>query len=107
MLEGSGKSELWSKSIINPVPKKRDPSEPQNYRGIALIATAVNIYNRVLLNRIRPHLESLLRSNKNWFQPGRSTVAQLLTRQRFVERIKAKNLTAVLNVVDFKRRLTR
>ena len=102
MLEGSGKSELWSKSIINPVPKKGDPSEPQNYRGIALIPTAAKIYNRVLLNRIRPHLEPLLRTNKNWFQPGRSTFAQILTLRRFVEGIKAKNLTAVLTVVDFK-----
>ena len=103
MLEGSGKSELWSKSIINPVPKKGDPSEPQNYRGIALIPTAAKIYNRVLLNRIRPHLEPLLRTNKNWFQPGRSTFAQILTLRRFVEGIKAKNLTAVLTVVDFKK----
>ena len=44
MLEGSGKSELWSKSIINPVPKKGDPSEPHNKRGIALIPTAAKIY---------------------------------------------------------------
>ena len=65
MLEGSGKSDLWSKSIINSVPKKGDPSEPQKYRGIALIPTAAKIYNRVLLNRIQPHLESLLRTNKN------------------------------------------
>ena len=103
MLEGSGKSELWSKSIINPVPKKGDPSEPHNKRGIALIPTASKIYNRVLLNRIRPHLEPLLRTNKNWFQPGRSAVAQILTLRRFVEGIKAKNLTAVLTVVDFKK----
>ena len=103
MLEGSGKSELWSKSIINPVPKKGDPSEPQNHRGIALIPTTAKIYNRVLLNRIRPHLEPLLRTNKNWFQPGRSTVSQILTLRRFVEGIKAKNLTAVLTVVDFKK----
>ena len=53
MLEGSGKSELWSKSIINPVPKKGDPSEPHNKRGIALIPTAAKIYNRVLFNRIK------------------------------------------------------
>ena len=57
MLEGSGKSELWSKSIINPLPKKGDPSEPHNKRGIALIQTAAKIYNRVLRNRIRPYLD--------------------------------------------------
>ena len=55
MLEGSGKFELCSKSIINPVTKKGDPSEPHNKRGIALIQTAAKIYNRVLRNRIRPY----------------------------------------------------
>ena len=54
MLEGSGKSELWSKSIINPAPKKGDPTEPQNYCGVALIPTAAKIYNRVLLNMDPP-----------------------------------------------------
>ena len=87
MLEGSGKSELWSKSIINPVPKKGDPSEPHNKRGIALIQTAAKIYNRVLRNRIRPYLEPLLRTNKNWFQPGRSAVAQIFTLRTLVEGI--------------------
>ena len=71
MLESGGKPELWSKSIIVTVPKKGDLSEPQNYRGIALILTAAKLYNRMLLNRIRPHLDPLLRTNQNGFRPGR------------------------------------
>ena len=75
MLEGSGKTELWFKSIIVTVPKKGDFSEPHSYRGIALILTAAKIYNRMLLNRTRPHLDPLLRTNQNGFRPGRWTVA--------------------------------
>ena len=43
MLEGGGKPELWFKSIIVTAPKKGDFSEPQSYRGIALILTAAKI----------------------------------------------------------------
>lgn len=71
MLEGGGKPELWFKSIIVTVPKKGDFSEPQSYRGIALILTAAKIYNRMLLNRTRPHVDPLLRTNQNGFRPGR------------------------------------
>ena len=63
------------------------------------------IYNRMSANRIRPQLDldPLLCANQNGLQPGRSTVAQILTIRRLVEGIKAKNLTAVLTFVDFKK----
>ena len=57
----------------------------------------------MLLNRIRPHLEPLLRKNQNGFRPGRSIVAQILTLRRLVEGIKAKHLTAVLTFMDYKK----
>ena len=68
MLEGGEKPELWSKSIITPIPTKGDLSEPQNYRGIGLVPTTAKIYNRMLLNRIRPNLDPLLRTNQNGFR---------------------------------------
>ena len=59
--------ELWSKSIINPITTKGDLSELQNYRGIELVPTAVKVYNKMLLNRIRPQLDSPLCTNSKWF----------------------------------------
>ena len=70
MLEGGEKPELWSKSIITPIPTKGDLSEPQNYRVIGLVPTTAKIYNRMLLNRIRPNLDPLLRTNQNGFRWG-------------------------------------
>ena len=45
MLEGGGKPELWSKSIITPIPTKDDLSEPQNYRAIGLVPKTVKVCN--------------------------------------------------------------
>ena len=72
-----------------------------NYRGITLTAIAAKIYNLLLLNRIRPELETILRKNQNGFRQKRSTVGQILTVRRLIEGVKAKNLKAVIMFVDF------
>jgi len=46
----------WLNSNIIPVPKKGDLSLAANYRGISLLPIAAKIYNRLLLNCIRPHV---------------------------------------------------
>ena len=70
---------LWLKGGILPFPKKGDLSKTANYRGITVTAVAAKIYNKMLLNRIRPHVDPLLRTNQNGFRQNRSTVAQILT----------------------------
>ena len=55
----------------------------------------------MLLNRIQPEIEKILRRNQNGFRKGRSTVGQILTVRRIIEGVRAKNLQAVLLFVDF------
>ena len=57
----------------------------------------------MILNRIRPEVEKILRINKNGFRPGRSTTSHILTLRRVIEGVKARNLTAVMTFVDFKK----
>ena len=57
----------------------------------------------MLLNRIKPHIDSRLRINQNGFRAGRSTIAQVLTIRRLIEGIKAKKLTAVMTFADFRK----
>ena len=58
-------------------------------------------YNRMILNRIRPVLDPLLRPNKNGFIQNRSTVGQIIAIRRILEGITNKNLPAVLKCIDF------
>ena len=93
---------IWPvKSGIIPLPKKGDLGDTGNYRGISLTVTAAKIYNKILLDRIRPHLDPLLRVNQNGFRTGRSTLPQILTLRRLIEGIKEKQLPAILTFVDF------
>ena len=72
-----------------------------NYRGIILIPTAAKIYNKLLLHRIRPALENILRENQNGFREKRSTTAQIFTLRCIIEGVKQKQLPAVIIFVYF------
>ena len=95
------KADIWVKSGLVPLPKKGNLGYADQYRGISLSVIAAKMYNKMLLFRIRPHIEPILRNNQNGFRPKRSTVGQILTLRRLMEGIKSKNLSAVLTFVDF------
>ena len=93
--------QIWTEGCILPFPKKGDLSLATNYRGITLTPIAAKIYNSMLLNRIQPEVERVLRRNQNGFRKNRSTVGQILTVRRIIEGVKANNLEAVILFVDF------
>ena len=47
---------VWLQSQIIPIPKKGDLTLPTNYRGISLLPIAAKIYNKLILNRLRPKI---------------------------------------------------
>ena len=51
------------------MPKKGDLTLLTNYRGISMMSTGAKMYNKVLLNRIRPMVEPKLRVNQAGFRP--------------------------------------
>ena len=93
--------QIWLKSQIIPLPKKGDLSLVTNYRGISLMPIAAKLYNKMLLNRIVPHIEPLLRKNQNGFRRGRSTLSQILCLRRLIEESQAFNKDLALVFVDF------
>ena len=52
--------------MLLPIPKKGKLAITKNYRGIILTAIAAKIYNLMLLNRIRPKIDPLLRKKPKW-----------------------------------------
>ena len=86
------KTNQWSILNLIPVPKSGDLSLTGNYKGISLSSIVALTYNRVLLNRIRPHLDDKLRPNQCGFREKRSTTEQILalTRIRIIEGIEDK-----------------
>jgi len=97
------KPKQWSILNIIPIPKSGDLSLGSNYRGISLSSLVAKTYNRMILNRIRPHLDQFLRKNQNGFRVGRTTTSQILALRRIIEGVKDKNLEAALVFIDFKK----
>ena len=93
----------WGLLKLIPVPKKGDLSKPDNYRGISLAQSASKIFNRLILNRIRPAIDKVLRPNQNGFRENRSTSSHLLALRRLIEELKNHKQEAVLIFIDFKK----
>ena len=66
-----GRAKIWVKGGIMLLLKNGDVGDTGNYCGISLTVVATKIYNILLLERIRSHLDALLRINQNGFLLGR------------------------------------
>ena len=95
--------DLKNISNIVSVPKSGDLTKAHNYRGVSLISIMAKTYNRMILNRIRPVLDPLLRHNQNGFKQKRTAVGQILAIRRILEGIKDKNLPAIFTFINFKK----
>ena len=92
----------WLVSVLIPVFKKGVSSDPNNYRGIALMCVCAKLYNRLLLERLRSVLDKYLRYNQNGFRQFRSTAQHVLAVRRIFECINmTQNSKCVAIFVDF------
>ena len=91
----------WTQGCILRFPNKGDLGYTKNYRGITLTTISAKIYNLLLLNRIRPKMEPILRRNQNGFRHNNRTTGQILTVRRIIEGVKAKHLQSILLFIDF------
>src|SRR6201990_1347100 len=48
----------WKRALIQPVPKKGDPSQPSNYRQISLTSVLSKVFESILNRKIWNHLNS-------------------------------------------------
>ena len=85
------------------VPQKGNLKLTDNYRVISLTQVAAKVYNRLLLNRIRPTIDEVLSPNQNGFHTDRSTAAHILALRRLVKELKNHQKEAVLLFIDFKK----
>ena len=93
----------WLTGGIIPVPKKGDLTLPSNYRGITLMPIAAKVYNKLILNRLTPYIDPLLRKNQNGFRKGRGTLSQILSIRRILEEMRKLNKEAIISFVDFRK----
>ena len=87
--------------MFTTVSKKGNLSNTENFREIIQKPIAANIYNLLILNRIRPKIDRIIRKNQNGFRTNSSTNGQILIVRRIIDGVKANNLHAILLFIDF------
>ena len=93
----------WTTNIIIPLPKKGDLSLMTNYRSISLMSIAAKVYNRILLNRIRPVVDPVLRQNQAGFRKGRGCAHQIHILRRIMEGAWNQQLPLFVTFIDFRK----
>ena len=94
------KPNQWSKSAIKPIPKKAN-ADLKQHRGISLNTIAAKLYNKMILNRIQPHIDPILSWSQAGFRKSRSTLSNILALRRIIEGMKDKNLPLAIVFIDF------
>jgi hypothetical protein len=93
--------ESWLVGRLRLLPKSGDLSNPNNWRGITLLAVIGKIFCSVLSNRITSHMQVIGLEAQCGFMPGKSTVDAIYTmRVSLQKRFRFQKDTWVL-FVDF------
>ena len=97
--------ELWSESIIVPIHKHGSHSNPDNYRGIALMSNLSKVFTHVIAQRLQCWAEQwdLIREEQAGFRKGYRTVDNIFTLQNIVEKYLSKRKKVYIGFIDFRK----
>jgi len=60
-------TEQWKESVIVPMYRKGDKMDCSDYRGISLFSTTYKILSNILLSRLTPYAEEIIRDRQCGF----------------------------------------
>ncbi|VDP58725.1 unnamed protein product [Schistosoma curassoni] len=75
----------WKERLLVKIPRKGDFSNCDNYRGITLLSIPGQVFNRVLLNRMKDSVDVQLRDQQAGFRKDRLCTDQIATLRIIVE----------------------
>jgi hypothetical protein len=81
---------IWSKSVITPLHKKGNPSNPDNYRAIAVCSCIGKLLSTMLLNRLITHRSTACPDpiNQAGFRKGSQCNDHIFTLMTIMEKYK-------------------
>jgi hypothetical protein len=98
---------LWSKSIINPIPKSssNDLRDPMSYRGISLASTIYKMYTSILNERIVKWTDAkeIIVDEQNGFRKKRSTIDHLSSLTNIIDTRTKNRQSTFCAFIDFKK----
>ena len=97
--------ESWSEAVIQPIHKKGNRNDPNNYRGISLLSVCSKIYSFILNKRLTLWSEEneILGETQAGFRRDRSTIDHIFTLFSMVQRYILRNKKLYVAFIDFQK----
>ena len=97
----------WTQSLIITRPKKGNVQLCQNYRNISLISHPSKAMLRILLNRLNPQAEEIIKEEQAGFRAGRRTTEQIFGLRILCDKYLQHQQSLYYVFVDFKKAFDR
>jgi hypothetical protein len=83
--------------------KKGDKTDGSDYRGISLLSTTYKILSNILLSRLTPYAEEIIRDHQCGFRLNRSTTDHIFSIPQILEKKWEYNDAVHQLFIDFKK----
>jgi hypothetical protein len=93
----------WKESVILPICKKGDNTDCNNYPGISLLSSAYKILSNILLARLTPYVNEIIRDHLCGFRHNRSTMDQIFYIRQILEKKFEYNGMVHQLFIDFRK----
>ena len=93
---------LWY-SLIEPIHKKGDTTDCNNYSGISLLSATYKILSNILLSRLTPYAQEIIGDHQCGFRRNRSTADHLFCIRQMLEKKWEYNEAVHQLFIDFKK----
>lgn len=93
----------WKLGKVIPILKPgKDPTAPSSYRPITLLSAVSKLFERLLMDRMMPHIEehNIIIPEQFGFQKGHSTVHQVVRVENIIQRNKALSNNTAMVLLD-------
>jgi hypothetical protein len=92
-----------NRAIITLIPKKLGAEEVGDFRPIGLVHSFAKLFSKLLANRLRPRMESLVRKNQCAFIKGRNLHDNFLLVRQLARKINRRKKPGALLKLDLAR----
>ena len=91
----------WTRGIIIKIPKKGDPGDCNNWRGITLLSIPSKVLCKIILRRIDSAINENLREEQAGFRAGKGCIDQIFSLRTIIEQSLEWNVPIFINFIDF------
>lgn len=95
--------EGWRKGSIIKIPKKGNLSDCNNWRGITLLSIPSKILCKIIIKRIGPALDKILRKEQSGFRSGRGCTDHIFALRNIIEQSTEWQRELYVNFIDYEK----